>query len=236
MDEIQKLSRKERRLLVNFRISEEEMDDFDNGITTNIKDIYSKAAVSCLIDDFPSGRCKSSLKSCFVALLSESPSRGTPQFDELIKLRQPKKKKKSIRTEPEYERFGTIHVGKVLPFIDPSHWERGDEKREKELCGHSVYMHTVRIRTYRVHGIVCKSCGLKGKYFAVERQSNNPSGNPRCHLNLYGIDEKGCEIMMTVDHVIAKSKGGADHINNTVSMCSPCNFKKSDKHPVEIVI
>lgn len=34
---------------------------------------------------------------------------------------------------------------------------------------------------------------------------------------------------LTVDHVIPKSKGGSQHINNMVIACSQCNLSKSDK-------
>ncbi len=43
-----------------------------------------------------------------------------------------------------------------------------------------------------------------------------------------GDDEPG-----TRDHVIPKSRGGADEPDNLVYCCHPCNFKKGAKTPEE---
>lgn len=46
----------------------------------------------------------------------------------------------------------------------------------------------------------------------------------RCHYCRVLIkDGRG-----TQDHVIAKAKGGTDHIDNLVLCCRPCNYEKSD--------
>ena len=34
--------------------------------------------------------------------------------------------------------------------------------------------------------------------------------------------------MMTIDHIIPKSKGGNNDINNLQPMCNTCNTKKAD--------
>lgn len=40
------------------------------------------------------------------------------------------------------------------------------------------------------------------------------------------IDENGKEVLMTKDHVIPKSKGGANDISNYQTMCKRCNEAK----------
>lgn len=49
------------------------------------------------------------------------------------------------------------------------------------------------------------------------------------HLNLYAIDENGKEVLMTKDHIIPKSKGGADDISNYQTMCERCNEAKGNR-------
>ena len=49
------------------------------------------------------------------------------------------------------------------------------------------------------------------------------------HLNLYAVDNNGDEILMTKDHILPHSKGGADDINNYQTMCKLCNEAKGNK-------
>lgn len=71
---------------------------------------------------------------------------------------------------------------------------------------------------------VCCKCGLKGSFFAKEKTDKDDS----YHLNLYGIKE-GKEILFTKDHIVPKSLGGKDKIENYQTMCSICNFEKGNK-------
>jgi hypothetical protein len=61
----------------------------------------------------------------------------------------------------------------------------------------------------------------------VERHANNGNSNPeKYHLNMYGIDANGEEVLFTVDHIVPESKGGKRHLNNLQTMCYPCNQRK----------
>ena len=62
--------------------------------------------------------------------------------------------------------------------------------------------------------------------------------HPRSHFNeLYGNQGgycNGCKEhyepnICEVDHIIAKSKGGTDHIDNLQILCRPCNMKKGNR-------
>jgi len=218
------ISEKEKRLLAHFNISDEEMDAFNLGEIEDIQDLYSKAAIDA-IRNKGWGKSVQSLKDCFRAIALQSPKRGTQKFQSLIKMKAFKKKKKKERSHPEYERLGTLYIDEVMPHIGklkyPNH-----TRIEHEFCGEMIYVDSLRYLTYKVHGTVCEKCGLKGLYFAIERHSIRDSD--RYHLNLYGKNEDGKEVMMTMDHVIPKSKGGLDHTSNTVPMCEPCNFEKAD--------
>ncbi len=66
---------------------------------------------------------------------------------------------------------------------------------------------------------------MKAAFFAVENFRGSNQSVP--HANLYGVDREGNEVLFTHDHKLARSLGGADNLNNTQVMCSPCNTKKS---------
>jgi len=70
----------------------------------------------------------------------------------------------------------------------------------------------------------CISCGLKGSLMILEKQKSDL--NP--HFNLYAVDAKGNEVLMTRDHITPKSCGGSDSITNLQTLCSFCNNLKSN--------
>lgn len=72
-----------------------------------------------------------------------------------------------------------------------------------------------RYQTFFTKGCRCVKCGIEGKYFVKEKHLKDIS----FHLNLYAIDENEKEILMTKDHIIPKSKGGANDISNYQTMC-----------------
>lgn len=71
---------------------------------------------------------------------------------------------------------------------------------------------------------ICVKCGLKAAYFALERFEDQK----RYHLNLYGLKDNK-EILFTKDHIIPKSKGGKDNLDNYQTMCCICNELKADE-------
>ena len=48
-------------------------------------------------------------------------------------------------------------------------------------------------------------------------------------MNLYAINEKGEEVLMTKDHIEPKSLGGKNSLNNYQTMCTICNCEKGSK-------
>lgn len=102
-------------------------------------------------------------------------------------------------------------------------------KRRIFLDGESVRVSGVRMKSFAVNGTTCVTCGLTGVFFAMEALDNDKS----YHLNLYALDSNGKEVLMTRDHIIPKSKGGGEGIDNMQTMCTRCNCKKADKLPKE---
>jgi len=101
----------------------------------------------------------------------------------------------------------------------------------KDFDGDSIRMNSHRYRCFKEHGVVCIGCGVEGEYFLKERQGHKDirknKGKP-WHFNLFAIKE-GEEVLMTKDHVMPKSKGGKDEVDNYQPMCQPCNTEKGDK-------
>jgi len=79
----------------------------------------------------------------------------------------------------------------------------------------------------------CVTCGVHGMYLAIERSWRSAKMPKHVeqtyHINMYGINNQGNEVLMTKDHIIPKSKGGRNHIDNYVTMCTKCNTKKGNK-------
>lgn len=83
-----------------------------------------------------------------------------------------------------------------------------------------------RARIFFDMGIDCIKCNAKASFFALEEWPDK-NGN-QFHFELYAIDSSGEEVLMTIDHTIAKSNYGKDHIENYKPMCKCCNEIKSN--------
>lgn len=122
------------------------------------------------------------------------------------------------------ERKRLIHLGEfsldeVFPFITVE-----DSKREF-TAGSKRYL--VRMNSDRYHVFkanpACVACGLVGTKLFLDL---NP-GDSSPHFNLYA-EEHGRLILMTKDHILAKSKGGSDEMENFTTCCSVCNNLKGN--------
>ena len=90
--------------------------------------------------------------------------------------------------------------------------------------GYSVRRTSLRYMTFYQKGVTCACCGRKGSYFKLEPGGSKDDTNRR-HFNLYAEDG----VLMTKDHIIPKSKGGKNTVDNMQTMCAICNEKKADK-------
>lgn len=130
-----------------------------------------------------------------------------------------------------YVSIGHFDPEEVLPFVFPTKKREYDGKEipipagEREYAGHKVRMTSTRYKLFATKGLVCAKCGTKGKYFSLEKHANDATG--KYHFNLYAI-KNGKPVMMTKDHIVPKSKGGSDKLENLQPMCIECNGKKAD--------
>jgi len=113
---------------------------------------------------------------------------------------------------------GKATIQEVFDAID-------DGGRFIRLHGKRIKAKSSRYKLFRTKGTACVGCGLEAGYFKLERFTVDEV----YHLNLYGVDHLGDEVLFTKDHIIPKSVGGRNHISNYQTMCSPCNTHKADK-------
>jgi 5-methylcytosine-specific restriction endonuclease McrA len=120
--------------------------------------------------------------------------------------------------------MGYVSIGKfspeeVLPYIYNC--------KERKYAGHRVKMTSKRYKVFAEKGLRCACCDIEGKYFSLEKHENDKESK-RYHFNLYAINN-GEPMLMTKDHIIPKSKGGTDCLENLQPMCIKCNSRKADK-------
>ena len=98
-------------------------------------------------------------------------------------------------------------------------------KHNIKVEGHDVYTTSLRYKTFIEKGYECVCCGRTGTYYALEKSVG--SNQNRAHFNLYSDDD----VLMTKDHILPKSKGGMDCIDNMQTMCTICNSNKGNSVP-----
>lgn len=125
------------------------------------------------------------------------------------------------RNSSHYERLTTVPVEELVGLIGLP-----PNRPTVTIADQELKLYSLRLRTFAKTGIRCHGCGAYASHFAVERQVKG--GTDKYHLNLYGVVD-GEEVMFTCDHVIAQSKGGANNLTNTQTMCITCNSNKADK-------
>ena len=105
-----------------------------------------------------------------------------------------------------------------------------DKYLKKDVNGDMTLTNTQGMQLFKAKGTDCVCCGAKGSFFRKEK-TKGPSTSYYCnwHLNLYAINDEGKEVLMTKDHIVAKSLGGEDSLDNYQPMCQTCNSKKGDK-------
>ena len=148
-----------------------------------------------------------------------------PKWIEIFKKELERRKTIHNRT-PNYIRHSIVSIDEVLTAILIANGMRG--KQKAEFNGQLVGVSSLRLRTFAKHGTTCKCCGLEATHFAIERNIADEKNNAPYHLNLYGINEKGEDVLFTHDHILARALGGKDVIDNTQTMCCFCNWTKGD--------
>lgn len=138
-----------------------------------------------------------------------------------------------------YERLGTVEVATALAVIAARlNHERHPETAPAapaawKVLGQRIWVAGVRLQTFaNGHALCCAhpECGLAITHAVIERavgRKGERLPGQRFHLNFYGTNGYGHEVLFTHDHTLARSLGGPDDLSNTLPMCLRCNARKS---------
>lgn len=132
------------------------------------------------------------------------------------------KKKKPEGYYKGLRRKENLTIEEVYNAVKDVLFEPEDKKAMVVINGDKIKGNSQRFQTFFTKGLKCACCGIEGKYFGKEKDFNAA----RYHLNLYALDESGNEVLMTKDHIIPRSKGGASELYNYQTMCVKCNIAK----------
>lgn len=92
-----------------------------------------------------------------------------------------------------------------------------------EVDGYLVKHQSLRYATFYQKGTTCVCCGKQGTHFKLDVERGvDPESTKRRHFNLYAEDGT----LMTKDHILPKSLGGEDCVENLQTMCKDCNELK----------
>lgn len=118
----------------------------------------------------------------------------------------------------EKERLDTYELNFIL----------NDKKYNRHInLTHGIELKNIKCNRLEVYkkSTKCVKCGLKASFFALEKDKKINTN--KYHINLYGIKDN-IEVIFTKDHIIPKSYGGENNINNYNTMCIYCNQEKAN--------
>lgn len=122
---------------------------------------------------------------------------------------------KIIPTHNGLERLESYTIEEVFKWIEENpkriYWDKDNYS-----------INTRRAKVFHKKGVICVNCGVEGMYFALEKDKGGG-----IHLDLYGLIHEE-EVLITIDHIVPKSKGGLNKIINFQTMCKLCNEMKAD--------
>lgn len=144
----------------------------------------------------------------------------------------------------QYYTLAKFEINEVIPFINlPGRkiYNIPDIITEDDgsqfIIGIKEFSIKINAFKYKVfaQNLNCYNCNIVGSFFYLQqhKKMNRHTKDNVAHFNLYAEDtlniNDGQLILMTQDHLIPKSKGGKDSLDNLKTMCAICNHNKADK-------
>lgn len=83
----------------------------------------------------------------------------------------------------------------------------------------------LRFQVFRSKGYHCHYCDLIGTFVIVWVDGED---HCRVHTDLFAFNDSNRLVMMTIDHIVPKSKGGGKTVKNLITACQVCNNAKGD--------
>lgn len=84
-----------------------------------------------------------------------------------------------------------------------------------------------RLKVFRIKGTSCVTCDATGVRLVRTQSVHRETGHHHDHEHVDVYTEDW--VLMTVDHIIPRSKGGNNSMRNKQPMCIRCNGTKADK-------
>lgn len=127
------------------------------------------------------------------------------------------------------KKYSIEEVFSIIPInYIPKHIAKKKGIARINVDGALISQYSLRYETFR-KSLTCALCGCKASYFRIEAGCQEQANRNCWHFNLYGLNNRGVEILFTKDHIFPKSKGGLNELVNLQTMCARCNFKKGNK-------
>lgn len=143
----------------------------------------------------------------------------------------------NISTDKVFDTYITEQIHPITEIKESL--KKGLETNEMPIVNGYRMKTSERYKLFSRDELVCVHCGQKASFWASQKFRRDKG--KKTHLNLYGINKSGETIMLTKDHIVPKSHGGTDEVENYQIMCSKCNLEKGntpeeDLNDYEIVV
>ncbi len=133
--------------------------------------------------------------------------------------------------DKQYHRFASVGIDGVLNQVEHC---RDNQIERFKILDWTMKALSHRYLCFLNSGIVCVRCDKVATHFAIECDIKNWNRSvrenlktPPVHMNLYMDRGNGqSDLLFTKDHILAKARGGKNHVSNYQTMCTKCNNKK----------
>ena len=126
------------------------------------------------------------------------------------------KKQIALPLPPPHAVAGPLDAEKTLAVL------RKHAPHRTTIAGYEVNTDSQRFPTF-YREMCCVECGLPISHAWLVQ----PPGSARPHVNFYGRRD-GEWVLFTKDHIIPRSLGGPNLLDNYQTMCAPCNERRAN--------